>query len=855
MNLKQLLLSFLLLAAIIRVAAAPVDPQTAKATASAFLKTLTADPIQAKSARSSQLRLVYTCADRTAADPSPTPYYYVFNRGEKDGFIIVSGENRAKAVLGYADEGSFTPGRIPENFAYWLECYQDELRILTGQPETDASPLASSNRFVTPQTGETSVAPLLGNIRYGQDEPFNNLCPLIPGSQIRTVTGCVATSMAQVMRYHRWPRQGKGSHSYTTRDLQIPLSADFGNTRYNWEQMPDNYNSVNTGNEQENAVATLMLHCGIAVDMNYNQSSGASNYAIGAALTRYFDYDPSLQFYSRPYYSTAQWSEMLRTELSSRRPLIYNGISSTGGHSFVCDGYDAAGLFHINWGWDGSSNGYFELSALNPSEQGTGGSLGGYNMNQSVIMGIRPSDGSQQQSPYQIRLVKGLSTASEVVSKGEKATINFGYRNLGMGSFYGYHGMALFQPDGTFVATLSRGALGRQENGEIILDTLTTGSGNSQLQSRFTVDDPFPQGKFRIYPVYQFGSTPNDSRWKVIPGELGMPCYLNVETGDFGIRFTQPEENMPQFAVTGLQAIGNLYRNKPGRFEFTVQNTGSEYTGEMRIKIRRSEDKDVYRIIGPEGVTLAANETRRFEFTGTVDLVAGEYLALVQYNYKDGYLNQVGETVVVRILETPEEKPAVTITKLETTLDPSKIDKNQEIVFKATLRNDGGYGEIKAMANIYFPDGTYAESIGQQLIYLDQGEEKEYVFKGMTGQEAGAYYARIYLKVEDKEWESVKPLSVNKLKFTLTGEGSGIIGESIRQTRIYPNPATDILHIESEATNGTIYLFDLSGQLVRSQQCRASGRTSIGISTLPSGAYLLQIRNGEQVINRRFIKK
>ena len=197
----------------------------------------------------------------------------------------------------------------------------------------------------------------------------------------------------------------------------------------------------------------------------------------------------------------------------------------------------------------------------------------------------------------------------------------------------------------------------------------------------------------------------------------------------------------------------------------------------------------------------------------------------------------------------------MTITKLETTLDPSKIDKNQEIVFKATLRNDGGYGEIKAMANIYFPDGTYAESIGQQLIYLDQGEEKEYIFRGMTGQEAGAYYARIYLKVEDKEWESVKPLSVNKLKFTVIGEGSGITGESIRQTRIYPNPATDILHIESEATNGTIYLFDLSGQLVRSQQCGASGRTSIGISTLPSGAYLLQIRNGEQVINRRFIKK
>lgn len=855
MNLKQLLLFLFLLPAISRVAAAPVNPETAKATASAFFKTLAGNRTPAKSAPASRLRLAYTCADRTAADPSGTPYYYVFNRGENEGFIIISGESRAKAVLGYSDEGNFTPGRIPENFGYWLEFYQEELKNLAGQPEKDIAPQVSGHTSVPSETSETSVPPLLGNIKYGQDEPFNALCPMIPGSQTRTVTGCVATSMAQVMRFHRWPRHGKGSHSYTTRDLQITLSADFGSTTYDWDHMPESYTSSNTGSEQENAVATLMLHCGIAVDMNYNLSSGASNYAIGAALIDHFDYDPSLQFYSRPYYSSAQWSEMLKTELSNHRPLIYNGVSSTGGHSFVCDGYDASGLFHINWGWDGSSNGYFELSALNPSEQGTGGGLGGYNMNQSVIMGIRPADGSHQQSPYQIRLVKGLSAASEVVSKGEKATINFGYRNLGIGSFYGYHGMALFQPDGTFVATLSRGALGQQENGEVILDTLTTGSGNSKLQSRFTVGDQFPQGKFRIYPVYQSGSTPDDNRWEIMPGELGMPCYLDAETGDFGIRFTQPEENMPRFTVTGLQTIGNLYQNKPGRFEFTVQNTGSEYTGEMRIKIKRREDQDVYRIIGPEGVTLAANETRRFEFTGTVDLVAGEYLALVQYNYKDGYLNQVGETVTVRILETPEEKPAVTITRLETPHDPSKIDKNQEIVFKATLRNDGGYGEIKAMANIYFPDGTFAESIGRQFIYLDQGEEKEFLFKGMANQETGAYYTRIYLKVEDKEWESVKPLSVNKLDFTLVGEGSNITGEPARQTLVYPNPATTVLNIESEAPGGTISLFDLSGRLIRNEQSGANGRTTIDVSTLPSGSYLLQIRNGEQVINHRFIKK
>lgn len=855
MNPKHFILALLLLSAIVRTAAAPIDPKTAEATATAFFKTLDDRSSQPKSIRPAELRLVYTCADKTTAAASQQALYYVFNRGENEGFIIVSGESRAKSILGYSDEGRFIPAHIPDNLGYWLEIYQEELKNLFGQPETITSRKTVKRQPARAPRNETSVAPLLGNIKYGQDEPYNNLCPLIPGSHTRTVTGCVATSMAQVMRFHQWPRQGKGSHAYTTRDLEIALSADFGNTVYDWEQMPENYFASNSGDEQENAVATLMLHCGIAVDMNYNLSSGASNYTIGSALIDYFDYAPSLQFYSRPYYSTAQWSEMLKTELNNHRPLIYNGISSTGGHSFVCDGYDTSGLFHINWGWDGTSNGYFELSVLNPTEQGTGGSLGGYNMSQSVIMGIKPSDGSQEKSPYQIRLVKGLRYASQVVPRGEKAVINFGYRNLGIGSFYGYHGMALYQTDGTFVTTLSRGALGRQENGEIILDTLGTGSGNSQLQSRFTVGEEFPQGTFRIYPVYQYGSTPDDSLWEIIPGELGMPCYLDAETGDFGLRFWDPEENMPRFMITGLKTIGNLYQNKPGRFGFTVQNTGSEYTGEMRIKIKRKDDNDTYRIIGPEGVTLLAGETKQYEYTGTVDLDPGEYLALVQYNYKDGYLNQVGEAVPIAVLATPAEKPLINITKLETELDPSEINKNEEIIFKATLRNDGGYGEIKTMANLYFPDGKFAESIGKQYIYLDNGEEKTYAFKGYTEQEAGDYYTRIYLKIEDEEWGSAKPLANNKLTFTLIDEGSSITGKTIPKTLIYPNPVTDRLYIEGDKAGGKISLFDLSGQLIRSEPAGAAGHTSLDVSTLPAGSYLLQIRSENQVINRKFNKK
>ena len=204
------------------------------------------------------------------------------------------------------------------------------------------------------------------------------------------------------------------------------------------------------------------------------------------------------------------------------------------------------------------------------------------------------------------------------------------------------------------------------------------------------------------------------------------------------------------------------------------------------------------------------------------------------------------DAIPVKLME-----PCVKITKLKTDRNVSEFDKKEEIVFKATLRNDGASGYIDGKANIYFPNGYLAESIGKQMIYLSKGYETEYVFKGYPRLEAGNYYAGIYLRADNINWEPAKPSSVNKLDFTLVNRESSLDAATTPPQRIYPNPASDRLYIESETLDGEISLFDLSGQSVLSEPAGDTGLTTLDVSALSPGIYLLQIRSDKQVTHQK----
>ena len=304
---------------------------------------------------------------------------YVFN-DNGGGFLIVSADDVATPLLGYSDTGSFDAGAIPPAMQYWLDCYSDEI-----EQSVSAGTVGRAGVAYAAAEARADIAPLI-HTKWNQGSPYNDLCPTIAGK--RCVTGCVATAMAQIMKYYNYPQHGTGSHSYTQEDIEGAISADFGATTYDWNAMLDEYDADSPAASRK-AVATLMYHAGVSVDMQYNPgASGAFPSDVAESLVKYFNYDKKIKYLLRDDYALSEWKNIVYEELSASRPVLYSGRGSSG-HVFVCDGYqyrDGEDYFHINWGWSGAYDGYFLLTALDPDGQGAG-----YNSDQGLIVGIQPA--------------------------------------------------------------------------------------------------------------------------------------------------------------------------------------------------------------------------------------------------------------------------------------------------------------------------------------------------------------------------------------------------------------------------------------------------------------------------------
>ena len=360
-----------------------------------------------------------------------TPAVFVFNSTNK-GFVLVSAEDEARAVLGYSDQGTFDANNIPENMQFWLQMYADELGRLSavsdrsekGDEEKKAiRRKAKGERREAEGESYPTVSPILGKTIWGQTEPFNNMCPQINGE--RTVTGCVATAMSQIMYVHKYPTKGTGSYSYTTETKKLKVSADFGNTTYDWANMiPDYTGSYTTA--QADAVATLMYHVGVAAEMDYTvEGSGAVSSIALAALTKYFGYDKAINVLPKDFMTEDGLLQAIATDLQAGRPVYFSGVTvALEGHAFVCDGMKSDGYLHINWGWNGMANGYFAISALAPEVQGTGGSASNLAFTESVDVytNIRPDAGGKAM-PL-VTVDKLTRTSKETINKTEKVSFD-----------------------------------------------------------------------------------------------------------------------------------------------------------------------------------------------------------------------------------------------------------------------------------------------------------------------------------------------------------------------------------------------------------------------------------------------
>ena len=397
-------LSLLFLSAFSLLAwANPVDREQAKQAAQHFLQSKGIK--KEVSAIANKARL----APNHRATANATNPYYVFNIGQKEGYVIASGDDATPEILGYVSEGEFDYQQLPENMKSWLKNYENQIIALQQNPAS--SSLQGPRKAVRTHP---AIKELL-TCNWNQGSPYNDACPNYFGKG-RSVTGCVATAMAQVMYYQRSKSTDRtlaaipGYTGYTTDpvfgNLQvegIPVGSPI-----DWANMRDSYNGSETA-VQKKAVADLMHYCGVSVQMDYtNSSSGAQSYRVAEALKAYFGYGNSVRYVTQSSYSNESWDELCYNELANGRPFYISGANDEVGHAFVCDGYDGNRLYHINWGWGGQSNGFFLLSGLNPSQQGIGGSEGGYSQGVEAVIGFEPDNFQDMSVPFTNTLIKKL---------------------------------------------------------------------------------------------------------------------------------------------------------------------------------------------------------------------------------------------------------------------------------------------------------------------------------------------------------------------------------------------------------------------------------------------------------------
>lgn len=455
--------------------------------------------------------------------------YYVMNLSQ-GGWVIIAGDDVAYPVVAFSYKGTYTLDNHPIQFDQWMdnvtaEIHNAILEAPVPRPETATawSRLDVNTESFAVEQLSYSVAPLL-TTTWDQGTYYNASCPVDGGGPGGYVwAGCVATAMAQVMKYHNYPETGYGSHSYDD-DSYGSQTANFGATTYNWASMPDSLSNHNSD------VATLLYHAGVSVEMDYGITGSAASTSDAAdALKSYFKYSDQLYYASKASYTDNEWQTLLHTELNNGRPVMYRG-SGTGGHAFLCDGFSADDYFHFNWGWSGSYNGYFYLNDLTPGSHDYTGSQAG-------IFGITPAVVNLTY-PYSESFESGAP--SDIAISGTRATI------VTSDAHDGTHSLRLSTPD----------QAGFYENNKAVLNIDVPAQG---AELSFWVK--------RGYSPYASSSN-QQSAW--LETQFGGTQLFSFYDGDYNdSQWVQYNQDLSPWAGTNIKLIVNQFNSSGSYYEWT----------------------------------------------------------------------------------------------------------------------------------------------------------------------------------------------------------------------------------------------------------------------------------------------
>lgn len=447
-----------------------------------------------------------------------TSAYYIFSLNP--GWCIISGDDNSRPILAYSPDNNLDITKIPDNAEYWFKLYNNEVKSTASSDENQIS--AFSDQWQRYKTGKKSAGKVLSVVvsplvksTWGQQYPYYNLCPM-DGSN-RSVTGCVATAMAQIINFWKWPLKGTSYHSYVSETKGFNLAANFDTTYFDWNNITNSYDSASCTSAQALAVATLMYDCGVSVDMDYSASgSGAYSNNVPAALTSYFGYSDSCIYLDRTNYTLTQWNQILQNELDAGRPMLYSGYDrSAGGHAFVCDGYDSDMNFHYNFGWDGQANGYFASNAVSPGSYS-------FNTNQSVVKNIIPL----RQSNLNISQTFTLSGTAKI---NNPLIVKAKFVNSGTAAFSGKLVMRLFAKSDTLRAIVDLDSAD--------VNSLAAGSSTQVLTFTSMPLRTISAGDYVIFPFVEITSGQYS---KILPtdaaaGKISVAIAADDEHGELSL--------------------------------------------------------------------------------------------------------------------------------------------------------------------------------------------------------------------------------------------------------------------------------------------------------------------------------
>lgn len=639
---------------------------------------------------------------------------YIFNMDGAKGFVIVAGDDRAEAILGYSTEGSYDEANLPDNFRFYLQLLSSDMQALMASDAT-----ATTRRAVEIHD---AIAPLI-KTKWDQGSAtadgyiYNTACP--KHSLKHCLTGCVATAGAQIMYYYRYPESTAGVDGYRIdgqhMDINAVTLAGLSETTFNWDIMKLSYNDADQGTEAQKEVAKLMLYAGFAAQMIYGLDGSSSNHGVLAeGMVQYFDYNPNTwQYVSRSDYSVSDWDNMMYNELENKRPIIYSGDSKKGGgHAFICDGYDGNGLYHFNWGWGGWCNGYFKLAATNPYA-GDGTQRDGYVNNVDAIIGLQPNNGE-------------TITKSPMVSiynfNISEETITMSYQNISDEECAFDCGIALLKDDGSV----------NQNQLDFYPRSMTEVPPYSYWPNIiFNLSTYFKkEGTYKIAPVFRLAG---ETEWKrCMPSQLYFEVVVDKDEEDKPI-LTIITHPTVELEATQIEVPSNKIETLVQQVDVTVESKSEDYQGPLYLFASNTEDKGAYTYLAGTAIEGGANDVVTFYFTPATAGIWNLWIAT----------DEAGNDIIGQATAKIEEAPTGNVSFEVTNKDVIMGEDNATIIFSVkNTSNTTSYREFYVWLE-KTDDNTSIDQKPTSAFTIEQGETKD-VPVTFEGLEDGVTYNVLY---------------------------------------------------------------------------------------------------------------